>query len=155
MAITLRRNQSSRPTGDSYPLLHRVVHRRVRNRGYHHWDVSGGPPSPPSFFEGFEPTDACASTVFKTAAFGLSATPPFFFLFLSDPRATPSAAERILAGLSKNAPELVVVLGRAIEASIADVEGYAPALAQLGYEPAFGFDPKLAQAFKPRSSPEA
>ena len=76
-------------------------------------------------------------------------------LFLSDPRATPSAAERILAGLSKNAPELVVVMGRAIEASIADVEGYAPALAQLGYEPAFGFDPKLAQAFKPRSSPEA
>jgi hypothetical protein len=76
-------------------------------------------------------------------------------LFLSDPRATPSAAERILAGLSKNAPELVVVLGRAIEASIADVEGYAPALARLGYEPAFGFDPKLAQAFKPRSSPEA
>jgi len=76
-------------------------------------------------------------------------------LFLSDPRATPSAAERILAGLSKNAPELVVVMGRAIEASIADAAGYAPALAQLGYEPAFGFDPKLAQAFKPRSSPEA
>ena len=76
-------------------------------------------------------------------------------LFLSDPRATPSGSGRILAGLSKNAPELVVVMGRAIEASIADVEGYAPALAQLGYEPAFGFDPKLAQAFKPRSSPEA
>ena len=28
---------------------------------------------------GFEPTDACASTVFKTAAFGRSATPPYSF----------------------------------------------------------------------------
>ncbi len=26
---------------------------------------------------GFEPTDTCASTVFKTAAFGRSATPPY------------------------------------------------------------------------------
>lgn len=76
-------------------------------------------------------------------------------LFFSDPRATPSATERILAGLSKNVPELVIVLGRAIEASIADVEGYAPALARLGYEPAFGFDPKLAQAFRLKSSSEA
>ena len=32
---------------------------------------------------GFEPTDACASTVFKTAAFGRSATPPFCnYLFI-------------------------------------------------------------------------
>jgi len=44
-AITLRCNQSSRPTGNSYPVLHRVLHRRVRNLGYHHWDLSGGPPS--------------------------------------------------------------------------------------------------------------
>ena len=76
-------------------------------------------------------------------------------LFLSDPRATPSATERILAGLSGKAPKMVVVLGRAIEASIAEVEGYAPALARVGYEPAFGFDPKLAQAFELKQTSEA
>jgi len=68
-------------------------------------------------------------------------------LFLSDPRATPSAAERILAGLDAKKPGLLFVMGRALEVSIRDIADYSPALARVGYTPAFGFDPKLAQGF--------
>ena len=43
---------------------------------------------------GFEPTDACTSTVFKTVAFDRSATPPPFFKYL-DQVASATALIRI------------------------------------------------------------
>lgn len=91
---------------------------------------------------------------FVASAIALAAREAPDVLVLSDPRATPRASGRILAGLGDDRPKMVFVLGRAIEASIAEIADYPPALANLGYEPAFGFDPKLAQAFEFKPSSE-
>jgi hypothetical protein len=92
---------------------------------------------------------------FVASAIALIAREAPDVLFLSDPRATPRATERIVTGLGDKSPKMIVLLGRAIEASIGDVADFAPALASLGYEPAHGFDPKLAQAFEFKPSSEA
>jgi hypothetical protein len=92
---------------------------------------------------------------FVASAIALIAREAPDVLFLSDPRATPRATERIVTGLGDKRPKMIVLLGRAIEASIGDLADFAPALASLGYEPAHGFDPKLAQAFEIKIPSEA